>query len=138
MVAGAFGGPAVGVATHIVAGLSLEGLLGIDASPLSGAVEGLALGGATGLGYATATPTADGGMASPRGFARVRAALSSGVACALTAALLARDGRMLGAMSLDFMARNFPAPGAATRFAIGAFEGLMFGSGLAFGLTTRR
>lgn len=131
----------------------LEGLFGRDLSPLTGAVEGLVLGGAVGLGYGLATPTAEGGMASPRGRARIRVALLTGLACALAAGMLGWSGRFLGAMSLDFMARSFPGsqvglaplarllgeqePGVVTRVAISVFEGLMFGSGLAAGLTRR-
>ena len=59
----------------------------------------------------------------------------------------------MGAMSLDLMAQSFPGsqvglgplarllgeqePGAVTRVAISALEGLMFGSGLSAGLTKR-
>ena len=52
-----------------------------DLSPRTGAAEGLVLGGPVGLGYGLATPTVAGGMAAPRGLARVRAALLTGLAC---------------------------------------------------------
>ena len=151
--AGAASGLAIGAAAHLLGRLVLEGLFGRDLSPLAGAVEGLALGGAVGLGYGLATPTAEGGMATPQGLARVRAALLAGLACALAAGMLGWSGRFLGAMSLDFMAQSFPGsqvglaplarllgepePGVVTRVAISAFEGLMFGSGLCAGLTRR-
>ena len=151
--AGASAGLAVGAAAHLLGRLVLEGLFGRDLSPVTGAVEGLVLGGAVGLGYGLATPTAEGGMATPHGLARVRVALLTGVACALAAGMLGWTGRFLGAMSLDFMAQSFPGsqvglaplarllgepePGVVTRVAISAFEGLMFGSGLAAGLTKR-
>jgi hypothetical protein len=80
-------------------------------------------------------------------------ALLTGLAGAVAALGLASTGSHLGAMSLDFMARSFPGsqvsfepiarllgesgPGWLTRVAIGAGEGLAFGSGLAFGLTHR-
>ena len=67
--------------------------------------------------------------------------------------MLGWSGRFLGAMSLDFMARSFPGsqvglaplarllgerePEVVTRVAISVFEGLMFGSGRAAGLTNR-
>ena len=152
-VAGAVSGLAVGATAHLLGRLVLEGLFGRDLSPVAGAVEGLVLGGAVGLGYGLATPTAEGGMATPHGLARVRVALLAGLACALAAAMLGWSGRSLGAMSLDFMAQTFPGsqvglaplarllgeqePGVVTRVAISAFEGLMFGSGLAAGLTKR-
>ena len=151
--AGAASGLAIGAAAHLLGRLVLEGLFGRDLSPLAGAVEGLVLGGAVGLGYGLATPTAEGGMATPHGLARVRAALLTGLACALAAGMLGWSGRFLGAMSLDFMAQSFPGsqvglaplarllgepePGVVTRVAISAFEGLMFGSGLCAGLTRR-
>ena len=152
-VAGAASGLAVGATAHLLGRLVLEGLFGRDLAPLAGAVEGLVLGGAVGLGYGLATPIADGGMATPHGLARVRVALLTGLACALAAGMLGWSGRFLGAMSLDFMAQSFPGsqvglaplarllgeqePGAVTRVAISVFEGLMFGSGLAAGLTKR-
>ena len=151
--AGAASGLTVAAAAHLLGRLVLEGLFGRDLSPLTGAVEGLVLGGAVGLGYGLATPTAEGGMATPHGLARVRVALLTGLACGLAAGMLGWSGRFLGAMSLDFMAQSFPgsqvglaplarllgepAPGVVTRVAISAFEGLMFGSGLAAGLTGR-
>ena len=152
-VAGASSGLAVGATAHLLGRLVLEGLFGRDLSPLTGAVEGLVLGGAVGLGYGLATPIAEGGMATPHGFSRVRVAFVTGLACAIAAGMLGWGGRFLGAMSLDFMAQSFPGsqvglaplarllgeqePGAVTRVAISAFEGLMFGSGLAAGLTGR-
>lgn len=152
-VAGASSGLVVGATAHLLGRLVLEGLFGRDLSPLTGAVEGLALGGAVGLGYGAATPTAEGGMATPHGLARIRVALLTGLACALAAGMLGWSGRVLGAMSLDFMAQTFPGsqvglaplarllgeqePGVLTRVTISAFEGLMFGMGLAAGLTER-
>ncbi len=152
-VGGALSGLAVGATAHLLGRLVLEGLFGRDLSPLTGAVEGLFLGGAVGLGYGLATPTAEGGMATPHGIARVRVAVVTGLVCALAAGMLAWSGRCLGAMSLDFMAQSFPGsqlglaplarllgehePGGVTRVAISVFEGLMFGSGLASGLTKR-
>ncbi|MXY24773.1 MAG: transcriptional regulator [Acidobacteria bacterium] len=151
--AGALSGLVVGATAHLLARLVLEGLFGRDLSPPVGAVEGLVLGGAVGLGYGLATPTTEGGMATPHGLARVRVALLTGLACALAAGMLGWSGRFLGAMSLDFMAQSFPGsqvglaplarllgeqePGVVTRAAISTFEGLMFGTGLAAGLTRR-
>lgn len=152
-VAGASSGLAVGAVAHLVGRLVLEGLFGRDLSPLAGAVEGLVLGGAVGLGYGLATPTAEGGMATPHGLDRARAALLTGLACAFGAGILGWSGRALGALSLDFMAQSFPGsqvglgplarllgeqePGTVTKVAISVFEGLMFGSGLSAGLTKR-
>ena len=152
-VAGTISGLAVGATAHLLGRLVLEGLFGRDLSPVTGAVEGLVLGGAVGLGYGLATPTAEGGMATPHGIARVRVALLTGIVCAVASGMLGWSGHALGAMSLDFMAQTFPGsqvgigplarllgeqePGAVTRVAISVFEGLMFGSGVAAGLTKR-
>jgi DNA-binding winged helix-turn-helix (wHTH) protein len=153
MLFGAVGGGGVGIVTHALGLLVLEGLFGKDPSPVAGGLEGCVLGGAVGLGYALTTPTADGGMASPRGASRLWAALGAGACCALAAVLLSLSGRRLGAMSLDLMSRSFPGsqmslaplarllgeaqPGRFTATVIGAWEGLMFGLGLVLGITHR-
>jgi DNA-binding winged helix-turn-helix (wHTH) protein len=153
VVLGALGGGTVGAAAHFIGRLTIEGLFGRDLSPVGGGVEGLIIGGAAGLGYALSAPRAEGGMASPRGRARLIVALSTGLACALAGIVLAWTGRHLGAMSLDFMAKSFPgsqvgldplahllgetAPGPVTRSVISSWEGLMFGFGLIVGMTRR-
>jgi hypothetical protein len=116
-------------------------------------MEGLVLGGAAGLGYAGSTALPEGGLAGPRGRARVWTALITGLACAAGAVLLIWTGGHLISTSLDALASAFEgsdvglAPLArllgeqelrpVTRTIVGAFEGLMFGAGLAFGLTHR-
>lgn len=153
VVCGAIGGGTVGAVAHLVGRLTLEGLFGRDLSPIAGGFEGLVIGGAAGLGYALSTPRAGGGMASPRGKARLLAAVVTGVCCAAAGGLLGWTGSHLGAMSLDFMAQTFPGsqvglaplahllgeaePGPMTRTVISACEGLMFGFGLVLGLTRR-
>jgi DNA-binding winged helix-turn-helix (wHTH) protein len=150
---GGAGGLAVGVLTNLVARLAFEGLFGRDPSVLAGGFEGMVIGSAAGLGYAISTPTREGGMATPRGMARIRVLLITGAACAIAAALLGAAGSYLGGMSLDFVARSFPAsqvtldplarilgepaPGPVTRTLISAWEGLFFGCGLALGMTRR-
>lgn len=150
---GALGGGAIGAAVHLAALWTVQSLFGRDLSPATGGFEGLVLGGAAGLGYALSTPRAEGGMASPRGLGRVRAVLATGAGCALAATALAVHGSYLGAMSLDLIAHAFPGsqvgigplarllgepePGVVTRAAVSAWEGLMFGAGLALGLTRR-
>jgi DNA-binding winged helix-turn-helix (wHTH) protein len=150
---GSMGGLVIGAATNLVARLAFEGLFGRDPSVLAGGYEGCVIGAAAGLGYALSTPTREGGMATPRGAARIRVLLVTGAACALAAALLGAAGSHLGAMSLDFVARGFPAsqvtldplakilgepaPGQVTRTLISGWEGLFFGCGLALGMTRR-
>jgi DNA-binding winged helix-turn-helix (wHTH) protein len=153
VVGGALGGGAVGAGAHLLALWTIQSLFGRDLSPTAGGFEGLVLGGAAGLGYALTTRRAEGGMAAPRGWARARVVLVTGLACAAAAALLGATGSYLGAMSLDFVARAFPGsqvgvqplsrllgesePGLVTRVVISGGEGLLFGAGLALGLTRR-
>jgi DNA-binding winged helix-turn-helix (wHTH) protein len=150
---GALGGGAVGAGAHLMALWTIQSLFGRDLSPTAGGLEGLVLGGAAGLGYALTTPRPEGGMAAPRGWARARVVLATGLACSAAAALLGATGSYLGAMSLDFVARAFPGsqvgaeplsrllgesePGLVTRVVISGGEGLLFGAGLALGLTRR-
>ena len=153
VVMGALGGGTIGLAAHLLGRLTLEGLFGRDLSPVAGGFEGVIIGGAAGFGYGLGTPRAEGGMATPRGNTRLLAALITGVCCSLGAMWLGWRGSYLGAMSLDFMAHSFPgsqvsldplarllgesSAGPLTRTAISAGEGLMFGFGLALGLTYR-
>ena len=139
--------------THAIGRWTVQGLFGRDLSPMGGGFEGLVIGGAVGFAYAAATPRAEGGMATPQGRERLWVALATGLLGGIAAAGLAATGSHLGAMSLDFMARSFPdalvsfdplarllgepTPGTVTRVVIGAGEGLVFGFGLAWGLTRR-
>jgi DNA-binding winged helix-turn-helix (wHTH) protein len=150
---GALGGGAVGGGAHLLALWTIQSLFGRDLSPTAGGFEGLVLGGAAGLGYALTTRRTEGGMAAPREWARLRVVLVTGLCCAVAAAVLGATGSYLGAMSLDFVARAFPGsqvglyplsrllgesePGLLTRVVISGGEGLLFGMGLALGLTRR-
>jgi hypothetical protein len=154
IVAGALGGLASGLVAHALARAVLAGVFGRDLPVIGGWIEGLALGAAAGFGYALSTAhLRDGGLAAPRGTARVRVAMLTGLACAAAAIALTFAGRHLVGSSLDVMATAFDgsvvglAPLARllgeetlrpmTRTLISAGEGLMFGAGLAFGLTHR-
>jgi hypothetical protein len=150
---GALGGGTVGAGAHLLALWTIQGLFGRDLSPTAGGFEGTVLGGAAGLGYALTTPRPEGGMATPHGPARFLAVLGTGLAAGCAAALLGATGSYLGAMSLDFVAHAFPGsqvglaplsrllgetePGLVTRVVISGGEGLLFGCGLALGLTRR-
>jgi DNA-binding winged helix-turn-helix (wHTH) protein len=154
VVFGALSGGLTGAFAQALARALISSLFGRDAPIMTGASEGLLLGFAAGLGYAVSTSTRPGGgMATPRGRARLRTALATGFACAAAATLLAWMNRHLVASSLDAMAEVFngSAVGLApiarllgeeqlrpvTRTLASAFEGLVFGAGVAFGLTHR-
>ncbi|MEO7190732.1 MAG: transcriptional regulator [Vicinamibacterales bacterium] len=151
---GALGGAVAGAVAHVLARAVLAGMFGHDVPAAGGWQEGIVLGAAAGLGYTlSTTPLPGGGLAAPRGRARMRAALLTGSTCAVAAVLLTLSGRHLVASSLDVMASAFSgshvglAPLArllgeeglrpVTRTLVSAFEGLLFGAGLAFGLTHR-
>jgi DNA-binding winged helix-turn-helix (wHTH) protein len=150
---GAAGGALVGAVAHpVVAGL-LEALFGLDGLALGGGLEGLVLGAAAGLGFGLTTRRISGGLAAPRGRARAGTVAATALACALAAAGLSGAGGRLGAASLDAIVGHFPASrvelarlgrpfgedrlGPRTRTALGFGEGLLFGAGLALGLTRR-
>ena len=153
VVLGAVGGGAVGALGRRVADALVEALFATPTLALGGGVEGLVIGAAAGLGYGLSTRRRSGGMASPRGAARRRTCLVTGVACALAAGVLAAGGFRLGSASLRSVTAGFPdsqvrleafAPlvgesdlGPRTRAGLGATEGLLFGAGLAAGLTRR-
>ena len=151
---GALAGLLTGWLAHHGARLVLTGLFGRDIPAMGGPIEGLVIGAAAGIGYAIATRSLPhGGMAAPRGAARWRVAAITGVAAAIGAVALTLGGRHLVGASLDLMANAFTGSQVGleplarllgeehlapmTRMAVGAFEGLLFGTGLAFGLTTR-
>jgi len=152
-VLGAAAGALVGgIAHRVVAGL-LEALFGLDGLALGGGPEGLVLGAAAGLGFGLTTRRITGGFAAPRGRARAGTVAATALACALAAAGVSSAGGLLGAVSLDAIVERFTASrvelarlgrpfgedrlGPRTRAALGFGEGLLFGAGLAFGLTRR-
>jgi DNA-binding winged helix-turn-helix (wHTH) protein len=151
---GAIGGAVTGFAArHLALGL-LDALFGLDTPAIGGGWEGLWLGAAAGFGFGLGTRGANGGAAAPRGRARVRAAATTAVACAVAGAAVAATGGRLGAASLEAIVERFPtsrvhlealarplgetrAAAPPVRTALGAGEGLLFGAGLAAGLTRR-
>jgi DNA-binding winged helix-turn-helix (wHTH) protein len=150
---GAAGGGLAGrVARHVVEAL-LAALLGLDRPAIGGGMEGLWVGAASGLGFGLATRRLAGGVPTPRGRARAATVAATAVACGVVAALVSAAGGRFGAVSLDAIVGGFPATrvhlallgrifgeqglGPVTRTAAGLVEGLLFGAGLAAGLTRR-
>jgi hypothetical protein len=148
---GALGGLLVGAVTQWLAGLTLASLFGLHVA-IGGAIEGLALGAAAGLGYALATRRA-GGLAAPRGSRRIRAAAITAALCGIGALALTLSGRPLIGGTIHAIAEaaqgsqaaltplgrliGEPDFGPLSRAVIGAGEGAVFGLGLALGLMRR-
>ena len=148
---GAAGGGLVGCTVQWLSRWSLADLVGLQV-PVGGGLPGLAIGAAAGLGYAAATRRAGaGGLAAPRGTARLRVAALTAGACAAAALGLSTAGIPLvggtihaiaqaaqgSAAALTPLARLLGEPefGPVSRAIIGTGEGAMFGFGLALGLT---
>jgi hypothetical protein len=153
-VCGAIGGMLSGTVAHVVTSAVLVGVFGREVPGLGGWFEGLVIGAAAGFGYARSTTLLPGGgLAGPRGAARTRAALVTGVACGIAGISLSLAGWSLVGSSLDAMAAVFEgsdvglAPLArllgeeelrpVTRTLLSGAEATLFGIGLAFGLTHR-
>jgi hypothetical protein len=150
---GALGGGLVGLASHRIASSLLDALFGLGRPAIGGGLEGLCLGGAAGLGFGLATRRMVGGAAAPRGRPRLMTVAATALACALGGFLVSSSGGRLGATSLDAIVAGFPSSrvrlaslgrilgeeglGPRTRAALGFGEGLLFGAGLAAGLTRR-
>ncbi|MEO5742875.1 MAG: transcriptional regulator [Vicinamibacterales bacterium] len=148
----ALGGGVAGSAVEWLGRWSLAALVGVNID-IGGGVEGLAIGGAAGLGYSMATSQSDGGLAAPRGRRRLVVAGATAAACGLAALALALAGRPLVGGTIHFIAES-SAGSQATFTALGRFigepdfgpltaaliatsEGALFGLGLALGLTRR-
>ena len=131
---------------------SLAALVGVRIE-VGGGVEGLAIGGAAGLGYSLATSLAEGGLAAPRGRRRWGVASATAAACGLAALALALAGRPLVGGTIHYIA-NSSVGSQVSLTALGRFigesefgpltsalvatgEGALFGAGLALGLTRR-
>ena len=149
---GAVGGGLVGLAAEWLSRWSLAALVGVHLN-VGGGLEGLAIGAAAGLGYAASTTAAEGGLAAPRGWRRVATAAVVGLACAAATLALALAGRALVGGTVHLIAEasqgsqvvltplgrlvGEPDFGPVTAAILGTGEGLLFGAGLAFGLTRR-
>ena len=149
---GAVGGGLVGVVAQWLSRWTLAALVGVHLE-VGGGLEGLAIGAAAGLGYAVATAFAEGGLAAPRGWRRVATAAVVGLGCAAATLALALSGRALVGGTVHLIAEasqgsqvvltplgrlvGEPDFGPVSAAILGTGEGLLFGAGLAFGLTRR-
>ena len=154
LIAGAaLGGGLAGLIVQWLARWSLTALFGLDAA-VGGGLEGLAIGGAAGLGYSVATLHSGDGLAAPRGRRRFAVAALTAAACGLAALSLSLAGRPLVGGTVHLIAQasagsqvtltplgrliGEPDFGRLTAALIAAGEGLLFGTGLALGLTRRK
>jgi DNA-binding winged helix-turn-helix (wHTH) protein len=153
-VCGAASGALVALLAHLLLRALLDGLFGLHLSYEGGAIDGLVLGAAAGVGYAVATPQPPGGgLAAPSGRRRLAASVMVGACCAAAATALALSGRLLVGGIVHEIARRSrdaelglaplghfigePGFGPVTRALLGGFEGGVFGCALTWGLTRR-
>jgi DNA-binding winged helix-turn-helix (wHTH) protein len=151
---GAASGVAAGTLGHFAVRAVFDSVMGRAPAVLGGPLEGGLVGLAAGIGFGLSTHTpAGGGMATPHGRARVRVAIATGLCCALAGGMLGSVGASTVSVTLDRVAASYSgsqvglAPLAAflgehdmrpvTRTLVSSFEGLLFGIGLALGLTHR-
>lgn len=146
----AAGGGLVGTAAQWLARWSLAALVGVRLD-IGGGIEGVMIGAAAGLGYGLATSPTDGG---PRAVRTRRVVALTAAFCGLAALMLTSTGRPLVGGTIHAIATGSdgsqaaltpvgrligePDFGQMSRAIIGTGEGVLFGLGLALGLTRRR
>lgn len=150
----ALGGLAIGVIANVATRWTLRGLFGLELAQIGGPIEGLILGAAAGLGYATTTRRpGGGGMAAPAGLARARTVLAVGIATAVAGLILSLTGHPMVGGLINEIAQasggsqltrtpladlyNEPAFGGGTKILLAIFESGLFGAGFAAGFTRR-
>lgn len=153
-ICGAASGALIALTAHLLLRALLDGLFGLRLTYQGGAIDGLILGGAAGVGYALATPQPPGGgLAAPAGRARLTASAIVAACCAVAAIALALSGRLLVGGLVHDIARlsrdaelvlsplghfiGEPGFGPVTRALLSGFEGAAFGCALTWGLTRR-
>ena len=148
----ALGGGVAGYTAQWLGRWSLAALVGVN-NDIGGGLEGLAIGGAAGLGYSLATSHSEGGLAAPRGRRRLIVAGATAASCGAAALALALAGRPLVGGTIHFIADASVGSqvamtslgrfigesdfGPLTAALIATGEGALFGLGLALGLTRR-
>jgi DNA-binding winged helix-turn-helix (wHTH) protein len=151
-VGASLGGGLAGATVQWLARWTLATLVGIDLD-VAGGLEGLVIGAAAGFGYAAATSRVQGGLAAPRGAARLKVCGAVALACATAALLLTIAGRPLVGATIHTIAGSAqrsqailtplarligePDFGPLTAALVGTSEGLIFGLGFGFGVTSR-
>lgn len=152
VVGGAIGGGFVGTAAQFLARWSLDALIGLHVD-IAGGLEGLAIGAAAGLGFGLATTGTEGWLGGPLGGRRLRVAAVTAAVCGLAALALSMAGRPLVGGTIHLIASGSagsqamltslgrligePDFGPVSRAIIGTGEAVIFGLGLALGLTRR-
>jgi DNA-binding winged helix-turn-helix (wHTH) protein len=148
----ALGGGIAGSIAQWLGRWSLATLVGVN-TDIGGGIEGLAIGGAAGLGYSLATSHSEGGLAAPRGRQRIVVAAATAACCGAAALALALAGRPLvggtihviadasvgSQVALTALGRLIGEPdfGPLTAALTATGEGVLFGLGLALGLARR-
>lgn len=152
VLGGALGGGVVGTAAQFLGRWSLDALVGVHID-IAGGVEGLAIGAAAGLGFGIATTGTESWLGGPLGGRRLRVALVTAAVSGLAAIALSITGRPLVGGTIHAIATNSggsqaaltslgrligePDFGPVSRAIIGTGEAVIFGLGLALGLTRR-
>ena len=150
----ALGGLAIGAIALVAVRWTLRSLFGVEVSQAGGPLEGLMLGAAAGIGYASTTSRpGGGGLAAPSGAARARTAIVVGVCTALAGLILSITGHpMVGGLINEIAQASSgsqltrtpigvlyqePSFAGGTKMALAMLESGLFGLGLAVGLTRR-
>ena len=157
-IGAAAGGAAIGMAVQWLMRWSLAAVVGLNL-PIGGAVEGLVIGAAAGVGYAIArrhkgTPLRRSGRPGPAARSRIHRAAVVAAFCAAGALALAWAGRPLVGGTLHVIAREArgsqisltplgrligePGFGPVSQALIAAWEGGIFGFGVGIALLRRR
>ncbi len=150
----ALGGLAIGAIVQAATRWTLFVLFGVELLNIGGPVEGLVLGAAAGMGYASTTRRpGGGGLATPSGSARLRTVIVVGLCTAVAGWLLSITGYPLVGGLVNEIAQatggaqlnktpladlyHEPSFGGGTQRLLAIFESGLFGAGFAAGLTRR-